>query len=285
METFESDISPHPVESSKENHVPSISMDDDAWMAARQVPVFNDALGINSGTTSSWPERNDQDLGSGNEFLDDGLKLIDGWMAERPVRAFNDALGINSGTTTSPWPERNHQDLAPEHGPLADWQGQTSLATGVWSNGAFNITPDHEMVPGWTTSQERRAIVAEPGSQAPGVTVNGVALRLPLIKLPWYNQNAMASGRYAQEVLTKVSAGTNLMAERKAACMLRKVYADSKIPNRRHPRRQPKPGESDAIAARLEELRSHRQSSGVLSARSQRASPSLLKVKGAFKDI
>ena len=31
---------------------------------------------------------------------------------------------------------------------LADWQGQTPLTTGVWSSGAFNITPDHEMIPG-----------------------------------------------------------------------------------------------------------------------------------------
>jgi hypothetical protein len=183
METFESDTAPHPVESPKENHVPSIPMDGDAWMAARQVPVFNDAL------------------------------------------------GINTGTTTSSLPERNFQDLGSENGPLADWQGRTPLATGVWSNGAFNVTPDHEMVPGWTTSQdnqERRVIVAEPGGQTPGITVNGVALRLPKLKLPLYNPSGIASGSNAQEISTKVSAGTSLMAERKAACMLRKVYADSK---------------------------------------------------------
>lgn len=50
----------------------------------------------------------------------------------------------------------------------------------------------------------RKATVAEPGSRSPGDTVNGVALRLPLSKLPSYNQSAMASGCY-QEVLPKVS--------------------------------------------------------------------------------
>jgi hypothetical protein len=127
-------------------------------------------------------------------------------MAEREVRAFDDALGI-------------------------DWQGQTPLeVSGVWSNDAFNATPGHEVIPGWAISpqdeQDRRVIVAEPGGQTPGVAVNSVALRLPQIKLPSYNQSAMASGFYRQEALTKVSAGTKLMAARKAACMLRNVNAD-----------------------------------------------------------
>jgi hypothetical protein len=335
METFESDSAPHPVESPKENRVLSMSMDDgmddglkwiDAWTTAQEDRAFDDALGFNSATISSWPERNHQALGSETGFLHDGNNA---WMAGRQVGAFNDALGLNSGTTSS-WSERSNQDLgsengpladlqaqtplatgvwsngtfnitpdhemipgwtsqeqqerrviAAENGPLADWQAQTPLATGVWSNGAFNNTPDHEMIPGWTTSQEqqerrvitaengpladlqaqtplatgvwsngafnstpdhemipgwttsqgeqqRRVIAAEPGSQAPGVTVNDVALRLPRNKLPSNNQSAMASGYYAQEVLPKVSAGTSLMAERKAACMLQKAYADSK---------------------------------------------------------
>jgi hypothetical protein len=91
---------------------------------------------------------------------------------------------------------------------------------------ALGIISGTPSSPGWTTRQDeqgRRVIVTEPGSQAPGVT-NGVALRLPLLKPQSYNENAMASGSYAQEALTKVSAGTNLMAERKATCMLRKVY-------------------------------------------------------------
>jgi hypothetical protein len=211
METFESDSAPHPVESPKENRVLSMSMDDgmddglkwiDAWTTAQEDRAFDDALGFNSATISSWPEQNNQALGSETGFLHGGNNA---WMAGRQVGAFNDALGL-------------------------DWQDQTPLATGVWNNGAFN-TPGHEMIPGWTASQDeqqRRVIAAEPGSQAPGDTVNGVALRLPLTKLPSYNQSAMASGYYAQEVLTKVSAGTSLMAERKAACMLRKIYADSK---------------------------------------------------------
>ncbi|KAN0107236.1 hypothetical protein V8E52_010367 [Russula decolorans] len=177
----------------------------DAWMAGRQVRSFDDTLGIDSGTTSSWPQRNNQDLGPENRFLEDGLKSIDAWMAGRQVRSFDDTLGIDSGTTCS-WPQRNNQDLGSENGFLADWQAQTPLVTGVWSNGAFNNTPDHEMIPRWTTSQEiqgRRVIAAEPGSQAPGVTVNGVALRLPQAKLPSYNQSATASGFYAQEDLTQ----------------------------------------------------------------------------------
>jgi len=127
--------------------------------------------------------------------------------------------------------------------------------------------------------QERRVVVA-PGIQAPGVTANGVALRHPLIKLPWYDQSAMASGCYPQEALTKVSAGTNLMVAPKAACMLRDVML---TPTRRYQRQHPKPGESVTIVACLEELTS-RQSSSVLSVHSRRGSPSPLKVKGASSD-
>jgi hypothetical protein len=164
-----------------------MSMDDwmklvDAWIAEGRAWSYDDALGIDSGTTSSWPQRSNQDLGSENTFLDDGLKLIDAWIAGRQARPSNDALGINSG-----WPERKNQYLGSENGFLADCQAQTPSATGVWSNGAFNITHEMEMIPGRTTPQEeqgRRVIVAEPGSQAPGVTVNGVALRHPPAKLP-----------------------------------------------------------------------------------------------------
>jgi hypothetical protein len=78
--------------------------------------------------------------------VDDGMKLVDAWMAEQQVRAFDNALGI-------------------------DWQSQTSIVTGLWSNGAFNVTPGYEVIPGRTTpqnEQERsRVMVAEPGSQAP----------------------------------------------------------------------------------------------------------------------
>lgn len=197
-----------------------------AWIAEREVQLFGNVLGINSGKTSPWPQPNNQDLRSENKFLDDGIKLIDAWMAGGEVQAFNNAHSIDSG-----WPERINQDFGSENGFLADWQGQTPLATGVSSNGAFNITPDHEMVPGWTTSQEeqgRRVLATEPGGQAPGATVNGVALRLPQLKLPSHNPSGIASGSNAQEISTKVSAGTNLIAERKAACILQKVYADSK---------------------------------------------------------
>jgi hypothetical protein len=177
--------------------------------------------------------------------MDDGSKLIDAWMAERQVRAFNDALGINSGTTYSrpdrnkrkyeeverdvaprqvkcPRHEQRNEDLGSGNPFLADWQGQTHLATDVWHNGAHNIAPRHEITPGRCISQGEqelacRAAVAEPGSQTPGVAVNGVALRHPHLKLPLDNHGATASGSHLKKILNEVSAGTNLMAACKAA--------------------------------------------------------------------
>jgi hypothetical protein len=178
MKTFEGGIAPHPVESSpsdydikwlnsvegserdegyiydslpKQNHVPSMSMDDglkliDARRARQQIHAPNDAL--DSGT-SSWPQQDKRkyeevlerdvaprqvkvprQIHAPSMSMDDGLETIDAWMPEPQVRAFNDALGINSGTTS---------------------QGE----------------------------KERRIIVAEPGSQPPGGTVNYEAPRLP----------------------------------------------------------------------------------------------------------
>lgn len=80
-----------------------------------------------------------------------------------------------------------------------------------------------ESGPGWATSQEsgRRAAVAEHGSEAPGVNASGVALHHPRSIHPSDNQSATASGQSRQRILTKVSAGTNLMAVRKAAHCIR----------------------------------------------------------------
>jgi hypothetical protein len=150
--------------------------------------------------------------------MEDGLSLIDAWMAKQQVQTVNDAIGINSEI------ERNNRYLGSENGFPADWLDQTP---GIWSN----ATPGHDIRPGWMSfkaEQERRVIVAEPGGQAPDVTVNGVALRLPLIKLQSDNQSAMTPGCYPQEVSIKVSAGTNLLTARQATCMLRNVNADSK---------------------------------------------------------
>ena len=176
--------------------------------------------------------------------MDDGVKLVDAWMAERQVPAFDNALSANG--TASSWPEPNKrkfeeveqdvaprqaklprhgqrdEDLAPANASWSNWQGQTPSETRVWSNGAPNISPHHEKAPGPCTSQEEqelacRAAVAEPGSQAPGVTISGVALRLPLLTLPLNDPSATASGRSPQKMLNEVSAGTNLMTARKAA--------------------------------------------------------------------
>jgi hypothetical protein len=184
--------------------------------------------------------------------MDHGVKLVDAWMAERQVRAFDNALRINSGperhkrrygeverdVTVAPhqveFPRygKRNKDLPSENGFLADWQGQTPLATGVWDSGAHNIAPHHGMTLARCISQHEqelacRAAIAEPGSQAPGVAVNGVALRLPLLKLPSDNQGATASGSHLQKILNEVSAGTNQMAEPKVAYMLRNINADS----------------------------------------------------------
>ena len=185
---------------------------------------------------------------------------------------------------------------------LADPQGQKQLSVaGVCLYETFNNALDMETTslwaeprrldeiesgvapcPGWTASQElaRIATVAEPGGQAPGVTVDSEALRLPQGILQRDNQDAGASGSSQEKILPEVSAGTSLMAERKAACMLRKVYADSKIEST--PGDTQSPWESDAISVRLEELTSPRQSSSVMR-HSRRADQS--KPKGVFRDI
>jgi len=157
MESFESGITPHPVESPNWNH-------------------------------------------------NDGLGLVDVNMAGRQVRTFNDALGLNSGT------QGNIRDSGSENGFLPDWQGQTPLPTGVWSNAACNTTPEYEMIAGWMTDdseqlEERRVMVAEPGSQAPGVTVS-VALHPPHLKAPSQNPNGIASGSNAQEMSTENASQT-----------------------------------------------------------------------------
>jgi len=109
---------------------------------------------------------------------------------------------------------------------LADPQGQTQLpVTGVRLSEVFNNALDVETTalwsetrrqeiqsgvapgPGCTTSQEiaRRAAVAVPGGQAPGVTIDGEALRLPHLKLQPENQGASASGSSEQQISTETS--------------------------------------------------------------------------------
>ena len=79
-----------------------------------------------------------------------------------------------------------------------------------------------DQIPGLCISpdeQEQACSTAdvEPRSQTPDVAINSVAPRFPPIKHPLYNQNAMASGYYPQEVLTKVGARARLMAAPKVA--------------------------------------------------------------------
>jgi hypothetical protein len=159
--------------------------------------------------------------------MDDGLKLIDAWMAERNKRKYEEVeWDVPPRQVKFPRPEKRNEDLVSENAFLADGQGQTTLATDFWHNGAHNIAPHHEITPGRSVSQPEqelacRAAVAEPGSQTPGVAVNGVALRLPHIKLPLDNQSATASGQSPQKILNEVSAGTNLMA----ACARRRTVS------------------------------------------------------------
>ena len=121
----------------------------------------------------------------------DMSKSVDAWMAERHVQAFNDTLGMNSCTTSS-WP-RGDKDLG-----NPNWRGQTPERC---------ISQDEREL-------ACRAAVEESGSQTLGVAVNSVILRPPLIKHPSY-QRATASGCYTREVLTEVSAGTNMMVAHK----------------------------------------------------------------------
>ena len=188
----------------------TVSTDDGlAWMPRQQVQSFSDA--VDSGTSSSqrnkrrheevesdvaprqfkFPRQNTTHVSSMSK--DDGLAIIDAWVAR-------------------------HSDEDPGS-RNADCQGQTPSAMGVWHDGALNIAPQHEIIPGRSISQGKqeldcRAAVAEPGSPTPGVAVNGEALRINLCKLPSANQNATASGSHPWKVLPKVSAGTNLMVTR-----------------------------------------------------------------------
>ena len=184
-EEIASDVASQPVQPPTRDS-PPMSMDDvlksvDAWMAERQVPESNDA----PGTTESWPQRSKRR----NEDVE--------WdVAPHRVK----------------FPRRN-EDLGSGNPFLANWQGQTPLATGIWHNGAHNIAPHHEEL-------VYRAAVAEPGTQTPGVAVNGVALRHPHLKFPTDNQGAAASGSHIKKILSKVSAGTSLMAARKMAYII-----------------------------------------------------------------
>ena len=79
------------------------------------------------------------------------------------------------------------------------------------------------------------AVPPEPGIQTPGVTVNGVALRLPPVKLSSDNQSVV-SGCYPRKIVTEVSAGTNLMAtSRSAVYFTESNKAQGKIRKRRMP--------------------------------------------------
>jgi hypothetical protein len=120
---------------------------------------------------------------------------------------------------------------------LADRQTQL-LVVGVRLDEAFNTALDMETTPLWpeprrleeiqsgvaprserTQELARRAAVAEPGGQTPGITVNSEALRRPQVTLQPDNQGASASGSSEERMLTEVSAGTNLMTARKAHCI------------------------------------------------------------------
>ena len=201
-EGVESAVAPRPVEYYSRQNVLPMSMDDvlklaDARIARRQVGEFNDAPSFNSSMTSEWPERHKR-----------RYEEVESGVAPRRVK-FRRHEQRNEGSGSG-------------NAFLAGWQGQTPLAMDVWHNGAHNITPHHEIPPGQCISQDeqelaRRAAVAEPGSQTPGVAVDGVALRHPHLKLPSDNHGATASGSRLKKILNEVSAGTNLMAACKAA--------------------------------------------------------------------
>jgi hypothetical protein len=186
--------------------------------------AFNNAL--DTDTISSWPEpRRPEEIG--NVIL----RLADAWIAEREVQAFDDALRVETNSSSEQH-KRKHEDAEWDVAPRqvkfprinqrnedlrsenAFWQGQTPSAAGVRNNGADNISPHNEITPGRGLSQElaRRVAVAEPGSQTPGVAVNGVALRLPQVILPSDDQGATASGSHPRRILNEVSAGTKLLA-------------------------------------------------------------------------
>ena len=119
-------------------------------MAERQVPAFDNALSAN-GTASSWPEPNKRKF-----------EEVEQDVAPRQAKL--------------PRHGQRDEDSAPGNASWSDWQGQIPIETFVQHNGAPNIAP-HEISPGRCTSQEEqacRAAVTEPGSQTPGVVVNGM---------------------------------------------------------------------------------------------------------------
>jgi hypothetical protein len=178
-------------------------------ISVRLSEAFNNALDMETACLwpkSRWPEAmgngiTSQPVVSQNQnvqplSMDDGLKLIDAWMAKRNKRKYESVeRDVARPQVKFPRHERGNEYLGSGNTSLSGWQGQTPLATGVWNNGAYNIAPQHEITPGRRMSQELacKAAVAEPGNQTPGVAVNGVALRLPLLELPSDNHDATAS--------------------------------------------------------------------------------------------
>ena len=189
METFESGVSPRPVELSMQNHLQSMSMDDvvrlaDARIAEQRDRAFIDTFGMSSGTTSLWSLQSERGYEELERVTSHQVKFLG-------HKQMDEDLGWGN----------------------ADWKGQTPLATGVWENGLLDVGRHKSR-----SEQEiacRVAAVTERGSETPGVAVNSVALRLPLVNQPSHNQSAKASGCYQREVLTKVSARAKLMAARK----------------------------------------------------------------------
>jgi hypothetical protein len=114
---------------------------------------------------------------------------------------------------------------------LAEPQAQSQLPLGDWSNAAFGndlsmkdllwlndvmlAQPQDQTrlpVAGIQHTFDQPAcgaiVLPEPGSQTPGIAINGEALRPPPLELPSDTQNATASGCYAQKISTRISAGT-----------------------------------------------------------------------------
>ncbi|KAI0268416.1 hypothetical protein BGY98DRAFT_1020055 [Russula aff. rugulosa BPL654] len=127
--------------------------------------------------------------------MDHGMKLVDAWMAERQVRAFDNALqestrgpsDTNGGIENQiPKEWKEEQDLRSENGFLADWRGQTPLATGVWDDQAHNIASRHGMTPARCISQQEQEL----------------ACRAAVAK-PENNQGATASGSHLQKILNE----------------------------------------------------------------------------------
>jgi len=206
---------PQPVEFPRQN-VPPMSMDDglklaEAWMAEQQVREFNNALVIDSSTTSSSPERN--------------------------KRKYEEVeCGVAPCQVKFPRHEQRNENMGSGNGFLANWWGQTPLATGVWHNGAHSIAPNHEDTPGRCISQELacRVAVAEPGSQTPGVAVNSVALRLPHLELPSDNHGATASGSHSKKILNETSQVVQYQCDECTQSKCRPITFSSKKDLHRH---------------------------------------------------